>query len=429
MIQTQMINALLATKDASVIELNNLTKEYFSEYKREFSFIKNHYDRFHTIPDKETFAKEFPDFEWIDVKEPAAYLVDELFEDYKKRQLITGVNEAGECLMGGGDSSKAANILKERLDNSIAAGVGMHCPDLVSDTSRECHYLEKTKDLSQFYLTTGFPELDRIMGGIDKNEELGVIIARTNYGKSWLAIKMASAAVDAGLKVGFYSGEMSVDKVGYRFDTMRGHIPNGAVTHGNINVQTEYKNYIESLSECKGHLYVLTPQAVNGPVGVGTLRAFIERYKLDILFIDQIPLLKDDRNGRTREEKLSNIIVDLKNLQTLKHMPIINVTQQNRQQIEGSDSIDTIQIAGSDDIGKFATFVIGVGRDKKDETIMTLQIVKSRDSGGVGKKLQYKTDLNRGLFTYIPGENDSPETLAAIAASYRKPASSEGDVF
>ena len=43
MISNQVINYLLDTKDSSLIVLNNLTDKYFSDYKKEFNFILNHF--------------------------------------------------------------------------------------------------------------------------------------------------------------------------------------------------------------------------------------------------------------------------------------------------------------------------------------------------------------------------------------------------
>jgi hypothetical protein len=178
--------------------------------------------------------------------------------------------------------------------------------------------------------------------------------------------------------------------------------------HGNIGIQNEYYKYIQELpNKYEGSLKVLTPDMAGGHVGVGVLKAFIEKFKLDILFIDQLSLVDDDRKGKTLPDRMSNIIIDLKRLQTVKHMPIIAVAQQNRTKGDESDkdTIDTTQIAGSDDVGKYATWVLGISRDKKDETIFRIQVVKARD-GGVGTKLTYYVELNTGVFTYIPDEKD-----------------------
>ena len=409
MVQLQVLNYILANKDPSPIILHNLSAKHFSEYKDEFNFIKNHYDTYGNVPDLETFISTFNDFEVINVTESIDYLIDELFNDYKTRNMAETFNKIRALLMSG-KIAEAEEIYKRGVEG-LSDGTAIKCIDLLHDTSRYDDFIDRSLHPDKYYLTTGFRELDKILGGIDLQEDLGVIIARTNKGKSWILLKMAAAAASAGLRVGLYSGEMTEKKVGYRLDTLLSHIQCGALMHGNASVQNQYKDYIDSLpTKYAGCLKILTTSMVNGPIGVGTLRAFIEKEKLDILFVDQIPLLSDDRHGRTKEERYSNIIIDLKNLQSSKLVPIISVSQQNRTKNEDKDddSIDTAQIAGSDDIGKYATWVLGISRDKKDETILTIQIVKARD-GGVGTKLNYCVDLGTGVFTYIPNETDGVE--------------------
>ena len=175
---------------------------------------------------------------------------------------------------------------------------------------------------------------------------------------------------------------------------------------GNADIQPRYKAYIDSLaSKYKGTIKVLTPAMIDGPAGVNALKAFIEKDKLDILFIDQHSLLEDDRKGKTPVEKAANISKDLKNLQVLKKIPIIAVSQSNRtEKEENKDILDTTQIAQADRIGQDSTTIIGL--KQKDENTMTLQLVKSRDSES-HKILTYAIDFDRGIFTYIPAENDA----------------------
>lgn len=220
---------------------------------------------------------------------------------------------------------------------------------------------------------------------------------------SWFIIKFAEAAVKQGLKVGLYSGEMSEKKVGYRFDTLAGNISNGSLTHGNVDVMSAYTQYINELpNKFKGSLKVLTPNMISGPAGVNALRAFVEKEKLDILFVDQYSLLEDDQKAKNPVEKVSNISNDLKNLQVMKRIPIIAVSQMNRNKNDdGSDIIDSMQIAQSDRIGQNSTIIIGLSRDKKDKSLLKMQLVKSRDTNA-GQILSYIVDFNRGTMNFIP---------------------------
>ena len=402
MIQLQVLNEVLNKRDPSLIVLNNLNEDFFSDYKNEFNFIKNHLETYGNICDLETFLNVFPSFELIDVKESQDYLIKALYDDYNTRNLANVFNKIRTSLMGG-DVSKAMQELKDAQDH-MASGVSMTCVDLVQDTSRYNDYVERTQDFGKYYISTGFKELDNVVGGFDREEELATIVARTNYGKSWILLKCALASAQQGLNVGIYSGEMSERKVGYRIDTLLGHINNGAIIHGNVSYQNEYKKYIDELPRMlKGSIKVLTPKMINGPADVNALRVFIEKEKLDILFVDQLSLLEDQRKGKTPVEKASNISKDLKNLQVMKRIPIISVSQQNRTKAEGDATVDTTQIAQSDRIGQDSTMILFI--EKKDD-IMKITLVKSRDSEN-GKVLTYCVDLNLGNFVYIPDENDA----------------------
>lgn len=400
MIQLQFLNYLLATKDYSMVQLNNLNDEYFSDYKGEFNYIKSHCEMYGNIPDTETFLSSFPEFELIKVGESPAYLIEALFKDFKTRRLATVFNKVRTLLMSD-KLDEAMNLYQQEAEN-FSVGVSLQCVDLLKDTSRYDAYVERTQNFSKYYITTGFPELDKIIGGWDRCEELATIVARTNYGKSWILLKSAAASARQGLNVGIYSGEMSERKVGYRLDTLIGHISNGGLVHGNVSIQNEYKKYIDELpTKFSGSLKVLTPNMINGPADVNALRMFIEKENLDILFVDQLSLLEDQRKGKTPVEKMSNISKDLKNLQVLKRIPIISVSQQNRSKTEDG-TVDSTQIAQSDRIGQDSTCVIFL--ERKDD-IMKLTLVKSRDSEN-GKSISYQVDLNRGMFTYIPDEAD-----------------------
>ena len=416
MVQLQVINKILNDKDSSIITLNNLNADYFPEYSSEFYFIKEHLDKYGCLPDKETFLSKFEDFEMIEVNEPTSYLLSELYNDKTRRDLVNSYNQLRPLLMSGDKEAvdRALMLVKEAAEKSSEA-VSLNCVNLFEDTSRYDAYLEKAENHDKYFITTGFNELDKIIGGWDVKEELATIVARTGIGKSWFLIKSATAAALQGKRVGIYSGEMSVDKVGYRADTLIGHISNGALVHGGVSVKNEYKKFLDDMKSKNLTLYVLTPKDINGAAGVSALRAFIEKYDLDVLYIDQHSLLADDRKAKNPVEKAANISTDLKLLQTIKQIPIISVCQQNRSVAEGKD-FDTTQLAQSDKIGQDATVIIFIER-KAD--LFKLHLVKSRDTGN-GDVLSYKVDLNTGSFIYIPENEDGSNTTEESNSGYEE---------
>ena len=421
MIQLQFLNYILHSKDKSLISLNNLTEDYFSDYREEFKFIYKHIDTYDRVPDIETFLSKFKDFDVVDVKESESYLISALIDDFNTRKLANTFTKISP-LIKSGRLDEAIELYKKTAEN-LTKGVALKSVDLVQDTSRFDAYVEKCKNFDKYYVSTGFTELDAVVGGFDRQEELATIVARTNIGKSWVLLKCASAAASQGLKVGIYSGEMNENKVGYRLDTLLGHINNGGIIHGNEMFLEGYKEYIEKLPNLlSGSIKIITPSMIDGPATVSVLKMFIEKENLDILFIDQLSLLEDQRRGKTPTEKASNISKDLKILQVMKKIPIISVSQQNRTASE--NGVDTTQIAMSDRIGQDSTLIIFL--EKKDN-IMKLTVVKSRDSVN-GKVLSYDVDLNKGNFTFIPSEGDTVSD-SIVKAYEKKDSSKDGDYF
>ena len=417
--QLQVINKILQTGDFSLVTLNNLTEDYFFNYRAEFNYLKTHYETYGKIPDKLTFVSAFPDFDIVDTKEPDNYLLEQLIKDYNTSYLALRFNDIKKMLESG-DTNKAVDYFLHSVDN-LHRGSALNSTDIISNRSRYDRYLDRTADQSKYYIHTGFPELDVLIGGIDRENENMVIAARTGIGKSWTLIKMAAEASKQGLCAGIYSGEMTVDKVGYRIDTLLGHIDNKGIMRGQAYIQKQYKQYMDNLpSMGYGPIKVLTPADIAGPATVEALRAFIEKEHLDILFVDQYSLLEDTSHAQKSYERVANISKSIKNLQVMKKIPIISVSQMNRTKNEddkGNDIQDTTQIGLSDRIGQDATIVLMLSR--KDDQLI-INVVKSRD-GGDDKKLTYKADFNLGQFQFVP-EEMSDDDSTKMKNSY----SSEG---
>lgn len=404
MIQLQVLNYLLESKDSSFLLMNNLTKEFFSDYVEEFDFINNHYLSYGKIPDKLTLLAKFPDFDVIEVTESPKYLLDALYEDKNRRDLTVTFNNIRKLLNE--NNVEAALEEYNKSFDRMSSATHLDSVNILRDTSRYDAYIDKLENLGGYFVTTGLKELDELLGGgWDRQEELATIVARTNMGKTWLLLKSAIAAAEQGLNVGLYSGEMSETKIGYRVDSLISHISNGAISHGNDRVRQEYTQFIEKLKGglIKGSLKVLTPAMISGTAGVTALRAFIEKENLDMLCIDQHSLLDDDRHAKNPVERASNISKDLKNLQVLKKIPIITVSQQNRAATD--NGLNTTMIAQSDRIGQDSTVVIFF--EQKDG-IMTLSLTKARDVAN-GKELQYTVNFDKGVFEYMPNASDGTD--------------------
>lgn len=423
MTELMVINSIFQKNSMQIIILNGITEDYFTTYREHFKFIKDFYDKYNQIPSKETFQGRFADeFEWVTVTDPDDYLVDKLSEAKLYRDVISSYKELGELIKSEKTDKaveKMASIsqqfMKQKQTNSI---------DLIDDAKiRYDEYIDRINNPNTSFISTGLAELDEILGGWDCKNESAMICARTGFGKSWWLIYFALQAAKQGKRVGYYSGEMELDLVGYRLDTFFGNIPNGALTHGNDYVQDQYSNYIESLSKVvPGHIFCLTPDMCDGVVTVSKLRAFIEKYDLEMLCIDQFSLLDDEKHAKTPREQAINISKSLRALQRMKKIPILSAVQLNREKDEEGPS--TRNIAESDRIGQDSTTCLFI--ERKQNGVLQIIIGKARNSR-TGDKLNYYWDINNGMIYYMPTESDALGGSASskVANQYNDTAKSD----
>ena len=416
--QFQILNKILQTKDYSLITLNNLTADHFFNYRAEYAFIKAHYDTYQTVPDRLTFVSSFPEFVIQDVNEPDNYLIEQLFNDYNQSYLATRFNHMKK-LLEADDIQGATQYFLASAEN-LQVGAALQCTNIMEDTSRYDRFLDMVANQSIYFISTGFPELDKIITGIDRRDENMVIAARSGVGKTMLMGAMAAAASKQGLCVGIYSGEMSTDKMAYRLDTLIGKLDNRKISRGDLYYKDYYKSYLDNLKGSQyGPIKILTPKDIAGPATVSALRAFIEKEHLDILFIDQYSLLEDESRAKVAHEKVANISKAVKNLQVLKRIPIISVSQMNRTKNEDKTQ-DLTQVALSDRIGQDATVVLMLDKKESEDPNyqgaykFTINIVKARD-GGDGRKLDYLWDFNTGEYHYIANGEDGVMTEEEIS--------------
>ena len=403
MVSLQILNKIISTKDISIITDNNLTIDYFLEYEDEYSFIKEHFDNYKNVPDTETFINKFPDFELLEVNESDRYLVDAIREEYLYSKSVPVIKKAAELLKS--DSNEASRYLQSELVN-LTPNYTTPYVDIIHSNSRVEMFEDKSNNKDKWFIPTGFEELDDIIYGWQCGEEFVVIFARTGIGKSWVLVKTVQHAWEIGKNVGYVSPEMSADKIGYRFDTLNNHFSNMALVRGDKSKVSidEYRQYNEKLAEHNNRILVSTPMDFNKQVTVGKLRTFVQANNLDMLAIDGITYMTDERykRGDNKTTSLTNISEDLMELSCELKIPILVVVQSNRGGTE-KDTPDLEDIRDSDGIAHNATKVISL--NQKEEALV-MKIKKNRD-GKVGDKLTYLWDIDLGEFTWMPGDCDS----------------------
>jgi replicative DNA helicase len=84
-------------------------------------------------------------------------------------------------------------------------------------------------------LSTGFPSLNKMLGGGFRREDLVVLGGDVGSGKSSLALAFAVRAAIAGHRVGYFSGEMSVERVLERIIAIEGRVTIDDLRRGTLD--------------------------------------------------------------------------------------------------------------------------------------------------------------------------------------------------
>ena len=406
MIQLQILSKILATGKNDIVDDNLLTSEYFIGYEKEFDFIEEHYKEYGNIPDKVTFLSKFPDIDLVEVTESDQYLVDTIREEHLFNRSVPIIKEAAKRLKT--DSNSAVEYLLSEMKN-LQPEYRINGVDIIADSQlRYDQFLERRNHQDEWYFTTGFEELDDLIHGIQREEEFFVIFARTNQFKSWVLEKMCTHIWEIGFNVGYISPEMSANSIGYRFDTLYKNFSNKELMWGKSNEFDEYK-YEQYTKELEGKKFIVsTPNDFNRSITVSKLRKYVQQYKLDVLAIDGITYLSDERGKRNDNKTISltNISEDLMSLSMELHIPILVVVQANRSGVVDKDKDDTPElesIRDSDGIAHNASKILSL---RAKEGVLEMCVKKQR-FGKVGGKLKYAIDIDRGSFVFIPSYDDA----------------------
>lgn len=406
MISLQIINKILATKDYSIISDNELTVNHFVGFEQEFNFIKDHFEKYGNVPDTATFLSNFPDFELLEVTESDKYLVDTINEELLYYKSVPIVQHMAELLKS--NANDAAEYLISQLPN-LQVNQKTTAIDIIHTSNRLDELKDRINNKENWFFTTGFEELDSVIGGLQRGEELCVLFARINQGKSWVLAKICTHIWQIGYNVAYISPEMSASSIGYRFDTLNNHFSNKSLTWGKDNNINEYENYINDLNKKNNSFIVATPQDFQKKITISKLRNFIKQNNIQLLAIDGITYLLDERSqkGDNKTTTLTNISEDLMSLSIELKLPIVVVVQSNRggvveQGSEGSPELEHIK--DSDGIGANASKVISIRQ--RENNVLELGVKKQRN-GVVGGKLSYIWDINLGTFEYIPTDDSS----------------------
>jgi archaellum biogenesis ATPase FlaH len=378
----------LYTRIQNIYNPQNFDRSLYKAAK----LIQEHAQKYNALPKIEQVnASTGTDLEIISNirdSDEAAFL--DIFEQFTKREELERAILKSADLLGKGEFDPVEKLIKDAVQVSLTRDLGI---EYFKDPRGR---LMRLKD-SNGQISTGWKDIDeKLYGGFNRGE-LNIFCGSSGTGKSLFLQNLALNWMEAGLNGIYITFELSQDLVAMRLDSM--------VT--GVCSKDIYKNLddVELTIAMAGKKYGrLKIKYMPSQSTVNQIKAYIkelsiqENFKPDFICLDYLDLIMpsgakvDVADVFTKDklvcEELRNFAIEIRALLT-------TASQLNRS---GFDELEFSSGSIAGGISKLFTadnvFGIFTSRSMKERGAIQLQFMKTRNSGGVGQKVDLDFDVN-----------------------------------
>ena len=402
--------------------MNIMNSENFDRSLRPVAeMYKEHTDKYKILPDT-TQIKATTGIDIDPVPELSEghyeWFFDE-FEAFTKRQELERAILKAADLLEKGDFSPVEKLIKDAVQISLQKDMGT---DYFADPAfRINKYFNSGGQVS-----TGWPQMDRILYGGMSRGELNIFAGGSGSGKSLVMMNLALNWLQTGLSGVYITLELSEELTSLRTDAM-------LTSMGTKDIRKDIDSTalkVALMGKKSGKYRV---KGLPAQSNVNDIRAYLKEVqiqtgiKIDFVMVDYLDLVmpvsvKVNPNDQFIKDKY--VAEELRNLSKELGVLLVTASQLNRSAVDEIE-FDHSHIAGG--ISKINTadnvFGIFTSRSMRERGKYQIQCMKSRSSTGVGMKVDLEYNIATMRIT-----DDDPEN-AGDDVTYRAPAPSPSDIM
>lgn len=407
---------IILTDAQSYVRVQNIynSDNFDRSLRTAAKFIKTHAEQYSTLP---TFLqvnataglelKTVPDLS----DGHLTWFLDE-FESFTKRQELERAILKAADLLEKGEFDPVEKLIKDAVQISLQKDMGTDY--WASPAERLGRYFNSGGQVS-----TGWPQLDRLLYGGFSRGELNIFAGGSGSGKSLVMMNIALNWLQQGLSGVYITLELSEELTGLRTDAMLTNMSTKDIRKDIDNTELRIKMTARNAGNYQ--LKYLPAQS-----NINDIRAYLKEYQIqtgkavDFVMIDYLDLLMPVSakvNPSDLFVKDKYVSEELRNLAKELKILMITASQLNRGAVEEVE-FDHSHISGG--ISKINTadnvFGIFTSRAMKERGKYQIQCMKSRSSTGVGQKIDLDYNIDTMRIT-DPGETASAESPHRSAAT------------
>lgn len=235
----------------------------------------------------------------------------------------------------------------------------------ISDYFDRIEYLYQQPDVPRG-VPTGFTDLDRLLGGLQKSD-LCIVAGRPGMGKtSWLLSVALNAARAIKGRIAIFSMEMSNEQIVQRLVSSETGIGTHVLRQGQLD-DRGWNLFVEATGNLSGLRIYLDDTPALSPIQMRTkCRRLYNEYGLDLIMVDYLQLMSSGTGRQeNRVQEISFISRHLKQIARELNVPVLAAAQLSRaveQRQDKRPQLSDLRESGS--IEQDADVVMFIYRDE-----------------------------------------------------------------
>lgn len=377
-IEHQLLCRIIHDQDFHTVAKMKVDESCFlsdSQAKEVFRFIKEHYHNeatYGSVPSWQILQSRYYGFPWS----PSYDSLPTLCNEVKRQKLVADILELQDDVLQrvNVDPLAALDRIREAAIR-LTSENDTQSNDMLMSGAYDKLYSEYNTLANQGGLV-GIPWPWQILNddtqGIQDGQFI-VIYGRPKNMKSWLALVIAAYAYKLGMRVLFWSLEMEEIMVIRRTAALLTGVDYGKFKGAKLDPATRdrvfqaisFMKEEEKAQQSGGHSPAFLAVKPKGKgAGVSSLHAKIQEFQPDIVFVDAMYRMRDDRqNIRTIDWKaIAHISQDLKDTASVFQVPVFGITQANRGANKDPKKSDMEEVAYSDALAQDCDLCIRVSK-------------------------------------------------------------------
>lgn len=407
--ENKIINILL--NDEKHAFIGQLNEEYFfsEDSKRQFSFILDYANQYNALPSLTIMQSEFPNMTFEETTQgEEAYYISKFIENKQRlnfrNTLEIALKNANAVLTTATITELVDSVVEPLQEFRNTFKVDKNGTNWAQSAKERMRlYDEKAQNPDVEGVKTNIAPIDDCIKGLQQGDLISVA-GYSGTGKTWFMLYLTIQAYLQGKSVLFYSLEMADTTIASRLDTFAFNISNVHLDTGRLEEQyvSKYKECLIKLSEMSklmpNFIQIFSTKHIEGGLTANRISADMKKFNADIVFVDQLSLMK---HGQDLRQSYIKTTAELKQLAMMNEVAIVLAVQMNRGSVKEKDA-DITGISESNSIVENSDKVLILKRPPRDDEnkskikLMNIYVSKARNNAGLEEPITCTWDVNIG---------------------------------